>query len=136
MNRPAFDFDGPGDYVLEPQVRVGVGVILPAMGLTFAADVDVIENNSDALLDYESQSVSAGVEWAIFDRLMLRGGVSENVSESTEDLGIHGGLGFYFPYVSLEVAGMFVPDFTDVNGEDLPKRAGVLLFVGVNSPLD
>ena len=136
VNRPRFDFDGPGDYILEPQVRAGLGVVIPETGLTLALDVDVLENDSEALLDYESQSVSAGVEWAIFNRLMLRGGVSKNLSETNEDFALHGGLGFYLPYVSVDFAGMFVPDFTDVDGTDMPERAGASLFVGINVPLD
>jgi len=136
LNRPAFDFEGPGDYVVEPQVRAGLGLSFPEIGLTVALDADLIENNSEALLDYDSQSVAGGVEFAILDTFMIRGGLSKNVSDSNEDIVLHGGLGFYLPGVAIEVSGMLSPEFTEVDGNDIPERAGAAIFVGINVPLD
>ncbi len=136
LNRPEFDFDGPGKYVLEPQIRAGAALRIPETGLTLAVDVDVLENNSESLLGYETRTIGGGLEYALFDAVMLRGGVSKNLSESDESLSIHGGVGFRIATVHIEIAASMSPEFTEVDGNDIPERAGASVFIGINVPLE
>ncbi len=135
VNRPRFDFDGAGDYVLEPQIRAGVGVAVPGTGLSLAVDVDLFENESEALPGYDSQLIAAGLEWAIFETLLLRGGVSKNFVETNEGVVVHAGLGLSVLGMAIEFAGSMSTKFTDVSGNDVPERAGASLFFGINLPL-
>ena len=134
LNRPRFAFEGPGDYTLEPQVRVGVG-FYPTPGLTFAVDIDVIENNSESLPGYESRVLGAGVEYWLVDVVALRGGVSKNLAVSSEDLVIHLGVGVSIGIATLEAAGAFSVDVTEIEGTDLPERAGLALLLTFGIPL-
>ena len=136
LNRPEFDFDGPGDYIIEPQVRAGVG-LYPFDGLAVAVDVDVIENHSEALPGYDSQVIAAGLEYAALNFLFLRGGVSKNLAETREDLQIHAGLGVSAGFFSLDVAASVIPDLVNIEegGDELPERAAASVFIGINVPL-
>lgn len=136
INRPRFDFDGPGDYTLEPQLRGGVGFEIPYTGLLLAVDIDLVENNSEALVGYESQVVGGGIEWVALDILMLRVGASKNLSRSDESMQVHAGLGLRLAKVQIEIAGSMSPDFAEIGGNDVPERAGGSLFLGINVPLD
>ena len=72
LNNPSFDFKGPGNYEIERQFRAGVG-IAPLPGLTLAADLDLVRNDSEALPGYHSQVAALNS----LDVLFLRGGVEE-----------------------------------------------------------
>ena len=135
INRPSFDFDGHGDYTVDPQIRAGVGVTVADTGLTLAVDVDIIENESETLIGYDSQVISAGLEYELLSALYLRGGVSKNFADSDENLVVHGGLGLYLPGFSLDVAGSAATEFVDVDGRNVPERGGLGLFIGINVPL-
>jgi hypothetical protein len=139
VNRPKFDFLGPGDYVVEPQIRAGVG-FTPPIGLTLAADIDVYANHSEALPGYDSQVISAGAEYSIFDVLFLRAGLSKNLAQTNEDMVMHAGLGLRILYVQLDVALGLTPHFTELttdnNNVSVPERAGLSVQLGVNIPLE
>jgi len=137
LNRPSFEFRGPGDYVVEPQLRAGVG-LTPLPGLTLAADADCFVNHSEVLLGYDSQVIGGGAEYALFDILFVRAGLSKNVRESDEDFVIHAGLGFALGFFQFDLAAGVTPDTTDIadSGTEVPERAGVSLQIGFNVPLD
>jgi len=141
VNRPTFAFKGPGDYVVEPQLRAGVG-LNPLPGLTIAADVDCWVNQSMALPGYDSQVVGGGAEYALFDVLFLRAGASKNFREEAEDILLHAGLGFRIGFFQMDFAAAVTPDFTEVTSDldgdsvELPERAGLSLMVAFNLPLE
>lgn len=139
LNRPEFDFKGPGKYVVEPQVRAGVG-LTPLPGLTLAGDVDLYINHSEALPGYDSQMLGGGAEYALLDILFLRGGVSKNIAEPTENVMFHLGLGLRVLSVDVDLAASIVPEFTKLESgggtAELPERAGASLLIGVNIPLN
>ena len=145
LNNPDFDFKGPGDYEIERQVRAGIGFspfqsLGGFLGLTLAADIDVLRNHSEALPGYKSQLVGGGAELGLGDVLFLRAGVSKNLSESEEDLMLHAGLGFRLWVLSFDLAASLIPDFTEIStggsSNDVPERAGVSFQLGINLPLN
>jgi len=141
LNRPSFDYAGPGDYVLDPQVRAGVGVH-PLPGLTLAADIDLYVNHSEALPGYDSQQLGGGIEYALLEVLPLRVGISKNLAEADEALLLHAGLGLRIWRFYLDVAAHAATDLTKVTWEDggdsveVPERFGFSLLLGANIPLD
>jgi hypothetical protein len=140
LNAPSFDFAGPGDYRIDPQVRAGVA-FQPFESLTIAVDLDLLKNESEALIGYDSQMIGGGIEYAIEDIVFLRGGLSKNLAESSEQFLIHAGLGFRFFGVSIDAAGMIAPEFVEVsvdsNGKTskVPERAGASLMIAFGIPL-
>ncbi len=148
LNNPDFDFKGPGDYLIERQVRAGVGFSpLESVGgllsLTLAADVDLIRNESEALPGYKSQLLGGGAELGLGDMFFVRAGVSKNLAETEEDLMLHGGFGFRLWVVQLDFAASVIPDFTEIstgndgdNPTDIPERAGLSFQLGINIPLN
>jgi hypothetical protein len=147
LNGPEFAMEGPGHYRVEPQVRAGLGVApltelgLP-VGLVLAADIDVIENDSEALPGYQSQVVGGGAELSIGDVFALRAGVSKNLAEPEESLVLHAGLGFRFWLIQIDAAIAATPELTEIEADDgedpveVPERVGASLMVSVNIPLD
>jgi hypothetical protein len=142
LTRPQFDFAGPGDYTVEPQVRAGLG-LYPLPGLTLAADVDLCENHSEALPGYDSQVVAGGIEYAIADVLFLRAGASWNFAGPDEEVLLHAGLGLRVWLIQLDVAACATPALTELTTDiddddtiDVPEKAGFSLQLGVNIPLD
>ena len=142
LNSPSFDFAKAGDYELDPQVRMGVGVYDLAPGLVLAADLDLTRNHTDALPGYDSQQLAAGLEYSIpgWENFFLRGGLSKNLA-SGEGAALHFGLGFSLADVSFDMAAMVIPRLTEVDrGTDggpleLPERAGLSLMIGCQVPL-
>ena len=142
LNRPSFDFGGPGDYRLDPQVRAGIGLVDVIDGVTIAADVDLTRNHSDAFTGWASQIAGVGLEYDVgnMDVVFLRLGVSKNLADADESYAGHVGLGARFLGVAVDVAGMITSDFVDIdadpNPDEVPERAGVGLEVSVLVPID
>lgn len=140
INQPEFDFEGPGNYTVDPQLRGGIGA-QPVEGLTLALDLDLLKNESDALPGFESQVIGGGIEYALLDVLFLRLGASKNLADEKEEPVIHGGLGFRIPPVQIDLAAMVSTDFTEIetsrdgDADDLPERAGAAIMIGINVPL-
>ena len=142
LNSPSFDFARAGDYELDPQVRMGVGVYDLSPGLVVAVDLDLTRNHTDALPGYDSQHLAAGFEYSLpgWENVFLRGGMSKNLAGG-EDAAFHFGLGFSLADVSFDLAAMATPGFTEVDrGTDgrpieLPDRGGLSLMIGCQIPL-
>jgi hypothetical protein len=146
LNGPSFEFEGPGDYELDPQVRAGVGFIGVLPGLVLAADVDLTRNQSDAFPGRRSQILGGGLEYSVaeWDVLFLRLGASTNLAEADESVAFHFGIGLRLGGVSLDLAGMISPEFTSIesdedgegDAEEVPERAGAGIQLGVFVPID
>jgi hypothetical protein len=100
---------GPGsDFVLEPQARAGVA-LMPFSIWTIAADIDLTENESEALHGYRSRLFSLGTEFQIpFWKLGIapRAGLYLNTASGfAHDPVITFGLGLKFWRFVLDVAG-------------------------------
>jgi hypothetical protein len=140
INEPEFDFEGPGRYQVDRQLRGGVGV-RPFGGLILALDLDLLKNETDALPGFESQIIGGGIEYPLLDVLFLRLGASANLADENEAPVIHGGLGLRIARVQIDAAVMVSTEFSDIDTDgdsdsmDAPEKAGLSLFIGVNVPL-
>ncbi len=127
LTSPSFDVSGGGDYTLDPQVRVGVALKL-APGLVMAADVDITENETDALDGLKSQLASVGTEYVLGlgeGHLALRAGAFTNLAgELHESLTVTAGVGFRIWRFQIDLAAAASPYFQEINvgGKKLPSR--------------
>ncbi|MGH0034927.1 MAG: conjugal transfer protein TraF [Myxococcota bacterium] len=144
LNEPSFQVDVPetfkalagapdNQFTLERQVRAGVAVE-PFPWWTLAADVDVLENQSENLSGFDSRLVSAGTElrfdvWKV--GLALRGGVYANVADGANNaVALTGGLGLRVWHLYLDLTAGASPDTeeieSDLGGNDeFPSRANL-----------
>ena len=138
LNSPEFDFSGPGVYRIDPQFRAGVAVA-PMPNLTLALDFDILPNDTTALPGFDSQVVAFGVEYAAWQTLLLRGGVSKNFAESDDDVTLHAGLGVRVLGASIELAAMASTDWVEIEDDDssvrVPEQGGASLMISFGVPL-
>ena len=130
LTSPSFEATGAEDYDLEPQVRAGVALnLLP--NWVFAVDVDVTENDSDAIDDYASRLLSVGSEYVLGigeGELALRAGAFSNLAEDPSDsLTLTAGLGFRVWRLELDLAVAASPVFEEIEVDDLeiPSRLSI-----------
>jgi hypothetical protein len=99
---------------------------------TLAADVDVLENDSENLSGFHSRLVSAGTElrfvlWKL--GLALRGGVYANVADDANNaVAITGGPGLRLWHLNLDLTGGASPDTEHIesdfaSNDEFPSRA-------------
>jgi hypothetical protein len=132
VNSPKLRTSDGGHYVIDPQVRGGVAVHIFPNWLV-AADVDLMENESDSLQGFKSRIVSAGTEVGIplgdIAQIALRAGLYTNVaSDAANALGLTGGLGLRIANFHLDIAGGASPDTTRIQfdkSRKVPTRANV-----------
>ncbi len=106
---------GLGDYVVEPQVRVGAAY-WPLNFITLSADLD-LTNNKTVLYGYESRMLGLGAEINILNRswlnLALRGGFMDNLSESSGSM-FTAGLGINILHFQLDLAAAMSTESTTI----------------------
>jgi hypothetical protein len=117
------------DVRVDPQVTVGAAV-LPFTTLALEVDCDLLRQ-STTLDGYDTQRVSAGLEWNIAHFLALRGGVYKNLAESDVPYVLTAGLGLNLWAMRLDFAGGYSPKKETYQGKTYPKeaRAGMGLMV-------
>ncbi len=79
-------------YKIEPQIRAGVAWHAP-LGVTLAADLDLLENDPYFRFGEATQYLGLGAEWDIFSLLRLRGGMRTNLVDG-DDTTFTAGVGF------------------------------------------
>ncbi len=121
LNTPTFDWAGPGDYELDPQVRAGVALRLWNW-ITVAADIDVTENDTNVSPNYKSKVLGGGLELDLLKFLRLRGGAYKNLSE--DDIGIvyTAGLGVNFYLFQLDLGASMSKEKTRYDGDEVPEE--------------
>jgi len=97
VNSPSFKLEGPGDYKLDPQVRAGIA-LLPLPRWVIALDVDLTENDTQAIPGFKSRQIGIGTEyvipvWKVAFALRM-GGWSNLAGDVNDDFAWTGGLGF------------------------------------------
>ena len=127
LTSPSFAVDGGDDYTLDPQVRAGFALNL-APGLVMAADIDITENETDALSGVKSQLLSVGTEYVLGlgeGHLALRAGAFTNLAgELRDSLTVTAGVGFRIWRLQLDLAVGASPYLQEINsgGKKLPSR--------------
>lgn len=115
----------PGGTVkLKPQVRSGVALD-PVSWMTFAADLDLTENDTVAPGTVVGSSITSrnfggGVEFKPASWLKLRGGAYKNLAGSNGNVLTAG-----FKLFLLDVDGAFATDTFTIDGNELPKEVKV-----------
>lgn len=102
LNSPKFSYPGSSsleDYQLKRQIRAGVS-FKTNKSVVLALDGDVTKNDT-LLKGYQSQNLSAGIEYPLYSpHLVLRGGYMKNLTE--DDIGSIYTLGFGLNFLQLE----------------------------------
>jgi len=122
VNTPSFDYAGPGDYEIDPQVRAGAAVRL-GNWVTLAADVDLTENDTNVSDDYKSRNISLGAEFDLLRFLQLRAGGYKNLSESDIGTVYTAGLGVNFYAFQLDAGLAWSEDTAEIDGDDFWEEA-------------
>lgn len=130
LNSPDFAVDGADDIELQPQVRAGIAFdLLPRW--TIASDVDVIENESDAVDGFASRLLSVGSEYRIplneFS-LALRAGAYTNLASGADRaLTVTAGVGLRFGSLAFDLAVGASPELEEIEdgGTRIPKSINV-----------
>jgi len=125
---------GFGNYVVQPQVRVGVAY-WPLNFITLAADLD-LTNNKTVLQGYYSRMLSLGAEVNIFNRswlnFALRGGFMDNLAESSGSM-FTAGLGLNIFHFQLDFAGaMSTKSTTIADSQKFPTALTGSLGISIN----
>ena len=113
------------DVKLKPQARLGVE-LAPLSWLTFAADLDLTENESVlAGLDFKNRQLGGGVELSPLSWFKLRAGMYKNLADSSLGNVATAGLTFGIPWVLLEVDGAYGLKTAKYKNEDYPRESRV-----------
>lgn len=120
-------------YQLKPQLRAGVAVN-PAKWMTFAADIDVTEN--ETILDsIKSRQLALGAEFSLVNKqkfsIPLRIGFNKNLAQSNMEPIYTAGIGFNMAHFYIELAGAMSMKSAKVDGKDVPTSAGASLSLGL-----
>ena len=113
-----------GTVELKPQVRSGIAID-PVSWMTFAADLDLTENDTvspGSLVgsSITSRNLGGGVEFKPVSWLKLRGGAYKNLAGSGGSVLTAG-----FKFFLLDVDGAFATDTFTIDGNELPKEVKV-----------
>lgn len=119
------------DVTLDPQVTAGIA-FMPFETLTLEVDYDLTKN--DTVLSrpgytYQTQNLSAGLEWDAFRFLALRVGAYQNLAESDAEMNFTGGIGLNLWAVRLDIGGVYSTEEVEYDGDKAPKEfqvAGML----------
>jgi hypothetical protein len=113
------------DVTLKPQARAGLE-LAPLNWLTFAADLDLTENESILSgLEFKNRQLGGGVELSPLSWFKLRAGMYKNLADSSLGNVATAGLTFGIPWVLLEVDGAYGLKTAKYKGEDYPRESRV-----------
>ncbi|MEE9280742.1 MAG: conjugal transfer protein TraF [Myxococcota bacterium] len=127
VNSPKFKSGGPDSVELAEQVRLGVAVtLLP--NWVVAADIDLTENESEAIDGFESRMLSLGTEFNIpfwVGNLALRAGAYTNLADEGDDgLTVTAGVGLRLSHFQFDIAAgaATTREELEAGGRDIPSR--------------
>ena len=121
LNTPSFDWAGPGDYEVKPQLRAGAAYRLGDW-VTLAADMDLTENEVNSLKSYKSKTVAIGAELDIFSAVRLRLGTYQNTAESDIGAVYTAGLGINLYLFQLDLGAAMSPEKANIDGDEVPEE--------------
>jgi hypothetical protein len=127
--------DRSDSITLDPQVRAGAWW-RPIDWISLALDADLVRTSSDILDGYKSQWIGGGVGFHLFEILVLRGGLMQNVAVDTSEPTFTAGLDLFIWKFRLGVAGAYAPSQVAVSVDDdgseveVPQRVSVTVSLG------
>lgn len=111
------------DVTIKPQLRTGIA-LEPWPWLTFAADLDLTENESILTgLGYKSRNLGGGVEIHPGRWLKLRAGAYKNLANDEVGPVATAGFTFGLPWINLEVDGAYGLETTQFKDKSYPREA-------------
>lgn len=122
-----FKFD---DYKLDPEARAGAAFI-PFSTLAFEVDLDLTRNKT-ILTGYDTQNLSAGLEWNAFHFLALRAGAYKNLAEKDVGTVVTGGLGINLWLLRIDAAVAMALKKTTFDDRQIPREARGALQLAVD----
>lgn len=135
LNAPKFD--GPtvngvvfAPITVEPVVTAGVAFI-PWTTFTIAADLDLTQSLSVDNFT-EMQHAGVGMEWNVLHFLALRGGVSKNIAQASNNLLYSAGLGVNLYALRIDLAAQASSETITYDGHDYPENAAASLAVATD----
>jgi hypothetical protein len=149
ITSPVFEFaDGAEFLRIEPQIRIGGAIDWDTLGITLAADLDILPNETDLVDGLVSQVFSIGAEFALARNpgfaLAARIGFLGNVDSEDgfgEDVTMTLGLAVRLWKFQIEAAGLIAFKKTDIEAqqanpdsgeEPIPQRIGFQLTLSFN----
>lgn len=130
LNSPGFESSEPSDFTLKPQVRAGIALNLRPNWVV-AADIDLTENESEAVDGFASRLFSVGTEYQLGRgeaKLALRTGAFTNLaSGASESVTVTAGFGFRIWHLELDLAVAASPELMEIesSGTEIPSRLNV-----------
>lgn len=125
INTPKFDTTTDRELEIKPQVRAGVAYDV-SNTLTMALDMDITKNET-FLPDYDSQFIGGGVNFHPLSWLSVRGGVMQNIRESSDGTVLTGGLGFGIKWFQMDIAAQYSLKTGEFDGNTIPRYSRVQL---------
>jgi hypothetical protein len=123
LTRPSFRMVGDGSYMVKPHVRMGLA-FLPIKQLSFALDLDLTKNESQALAGFHSQLLGFGVEFKPSDTKLfgfaLRAGAYRNLAMHDEEMVVTAGFTMRIWAFELDLGGsstLYLKSMVDVEKE-------------------
>ncbi|MBI5361106.1 MAG: conjugal transfer protein TraF [Planctomycetes bacterium] len=113
INKPKFDFAGPGDYEVDMQIRAGAAYNV-FDSLCVAADYDITENETMNLGGFSSQMFNAGLEYTFLGFLSARVGGFKNMADAESGPAYTGGLGVHLIWLDIDLAGAVSSDEVEI----------------------
>jgi hypothetical protein len=118
------------DVRLDPQATLGVAFV-PFTTLAIEVDCD-LNPAETTFVDYQTQRLSAGIEWNAARIIALRAGVYKNLAETDVPVVFSGGIGLNLYVLRLDLAAAASPETDTFDGESYPKEARVAFALAVD----
>lgn len=119
-------------YQLKPQIRAGAAVN-PFKWMTFAADIDLTENETIAS-SIKSRQLALGMEFNLVNsekfNMPLRVGYNKNLAQSNVEPFYTAGIGFDMMHFYIELAGAVSTKTAEIDGKKYPSSGAASLTLG------
>lgn len=138
LTSPSFDVANGNDIELETTARVGAAYEYsqkPGWRGVVAADLDLIETESAAVIGADTQIGAIGLSQELAGFLSFRAGLNKNFGGESDGVVYSAGLGFQFFKFYLDLAAAGSSDEVTVDGDDFPTGGGFGVTLGWNMNL-
>jgi len=119
-------------YQLKPQARAGAAVN-PFKWMTFAADIDLTENETIAK-NIKSRQLALGLEFNVVNKptfnMPVRIGYNKNLAQSELEPFYTAGIGFNMMHFFIELAGAVSTKTAEIDGKKYPSSAAASITLG------
>jgi hypothetical protein len=128
VNSPGFTTATGGEFKESVQIRGGVAATFFKRHLRASLDFDLTKNETELLEvgGYESQMVGGGICGELLPGLSLRGGLMQNMADSSSGVIYTVGLALGFDVLHLNVGGAFSSKQGQYAGQSYPSDFNIM----------